>query len=96
VLKIDLAKAFDRLEWTFISNALHRLGFNDSVRHGYHWVPTVRITVVPGKWVRPIRRLADLTVGPTDVICGLEDLQKILFDTLETWSTRHDIGCAAR
>jgi hypothetical protein len=37
VLKIDLAKAFDRLEWTFISDALHRLGFNDSVRHGYHW-----------------------------------------------------------
>jgi hypothetical protein len=44
------------------------------MRGRFNWVPTVRITVVPGKWVRPIRRLADLTVGPTDLICGLEDL----------------------
>lgn len=28
ILKIDLAKAFDRIEWTFISDALHRLGLN--------------------------------------------------------------------
>jgi len=30
ILKIDLAKAFDRLEWNFITDALHRLGLNDS------------------------------------------------------------------
>lgn len=29
LLKIDLAKAFDRIEWSFISQALHRLGFQD-------------------------------------------------------------------
>jgi hypothetical protein len=28
LLKIDLAKAFDRLEWSFISQALTRIGFN--------------------------------------------------------------------
>jgi hypothetical protein len=28
LLKIDLAKAFDRLEWSFITQSLHRLGFN--------------------------------------------------------------------
>ena len=58
--------------------------------------PPARVTAVPDKWVRPTRRLADLTVGPTDLICGPEDLQKILSDTKETWSTRQDIGCAAR
>jgi hypothetical protein len=30
ILKIDLAKAFDRLEWHFISAALHRKGFNEN------------------------------------------------------------------
>jgi hypothetical protein len=30
ILKIDLAKAFDRLEWNFILAALHRKGFNDN------------------------------------------------------------------
>jgi hypothetical protein len=44
------------------------------VRHGYPWVPTARFIAVPDKWVRPIRRPADLTVGPTDLICGPEDL----------------------
>jgi len=29
MFKLDLAKAFDRLEWSFIKFALRRLGFND-------------------------------------------------------------------
>lgn len=29
MLKLDLAKAFDRLEWSFIKFAMHRWGFND-------------------------------------------------------------------
>jgi hypothetical protein len=28
ILKLDLAKAFDRIGWSFITTALHRLGFN--------------------------------------------------------------------
>ena len=43
--------------------------------------PPTRVSVVPDKWVRPIRRLvdlsvgpSDLTVGPADLICGPKDL----------------------
>jgi hypothetical protein len=32
-------------------------------------LPT-RLTAVPDKWVRPIRRPTDLTVGPTDLVGG--------------------------
>jgi hypothetical protein len=56
--------------------------------------------VVPDKWVRPIRRPADLTVGPTDLDAGphdlLKTLQKIPDDLIrydfETWRARQDIG----
>jgi hypothetical protein len=39
ILKIDLAKAFDRLEWDFISAALHRLGLND------HFINLVNVCI---------------------------------------------------
>jgi hypothetical protein len=29
MLKLDLAKVFDRIEWSFIVSALHRQGFQD-------------------------------------------------------------------
>jgi hypothetical protein len=38
-------------------------------------LPT-RLTVVPDKWVRPIRRLADLSVGPIDQVGSPHDLLK--------------------
>jgi hypothetical protein len=38
--------------------------------------PPTRLTAVPDKWVRPTRRLADLTVGPTDLVGGPHDLMK--------------------
>jgi hypothetical protein len=38
--------------------------------------PPTRLTVVPDKWVRPTRRPADLSVGPTDLIGGPHDLPK--------------------
>jgi hypothetical protein len=38
--------------------------------------PPTRLTTVPDKWVRPTRRLADLSVGPTDLVCGPHDLLK--------------------
>jgi hypothetical protein len=38
--------------------------------------PSTRLTAVPDKWVRPTRRLADLSVGPTDLVGGPHDLLK--------------------
>jgi hypothetical protein len=45
-------------------------------------LPT-KLMTIPDKWVRPIRRLADLTVGPTDLVCGPKDLPE---DSLMTLS----------
>jgi hypothetical protein len=38
--------------------------------------PPTRLTVVPGKWVRPTRRPTDLLVGPTDLVGSPHDLLK--------------------
>jgi hypothetical protein len=38
--------------------------------------PSTRLTAVPDKWVRPTRRPADLSVGPTDLVGGPHDLLK--------------------
>jgi hypothetical protein len=38
--------------------------------------PPTRLTVVPDKWVRPIRRLANLFVGQPDLVGGPHDLLK--------------------
>jgi hypothetical protein len=38
--------------------------------------PLTRLTAVPDKWVRPTRRLADLSVGPTDLVGIPHDLLK--------------------
>jgi hypothetical protein len=37
----------------------------------------IRLTAVPDKWVRPTRRLADLSVGRTDLVGSPHDLLKI-------------------
>jgi hypothetical protein len=39
--------------------------------------PLTRLTAIPDEWVRPIRKPADLTVGPTDLVGSPHDLQKI-------------------
>jgi hypothetical protein len=39
--------------------------------------PPIRLTTVPDKWVRPTRRPADLSVGPTDLVGSPHDLLKI-------------------
>jgi hypothetical protein len=38
--------------------------------------PPTRLTAVPDNWVRPTRRPADLSVGPTDLVGGPHDLLK--------------------
>jgi hypothetical protein len=38
--------------------------------------PPTRLTAVPDKWIRPTRRPADLSVGPTDLVGRPHDLLK--------------------
>jgi hypothetical protein len=38
--------------------------------------PPTKLTAVPDKWVRPTRRPADLSVGPTDLVSSPHDLLK--------------------
>jgi hypothetical protein len=38
--------------------------------------PLTRLTAVPDKWVWPTRRLADLSVGLTDLVGSPHDLLK--------------------
>jgi hypothetical protein len=38
--------------------------------------PPIRLTAVPDKWVRPTKRVADLSVGLTDLVGGPHDLLK--------------------
>jgi hypothetical protein len=39
---------------------------------------------VPDKWVRPNRRLVDLSVGRTDLVCGPHDLLKTFWKIPQT------------
>jgi hypothetical protein len=38
--------------------------------------PPTRLTTVPDKWVWPTKRLADLSVGPTNLVGGPHNLLK--------------------
>jgi hypothetical protein len=38
--------------------------------------PPTTLTAVPDKWVRPTKRLAELSVGPTDLVGSPHDLLK--------------------
>jgi hypothetical protein len=46
--------------------------------------PPTRLTAIPDQWVRPTRRLADLLVGPTDLVGSPHDLLKTLQKIPET------------
>jgi hypothetical protein len=39
--------------------------------------PPIGLMAIPEKWVRPVRRLTDLIVSPTDLICGPKDLPEV-------------------
>jgi hypothetical protein len=57
--------------------------------------PSTMLTAVPDKWVRPTRRPADLSVGPTGLVGSPHDLlktfQKIPQTTLFRTTTRLDV-----
>jgi hypothetical protein len=63
-------------KWLMDDVAADAFDFVLCVRHGYTWVPTTRLTVVPDKWVQPTRRPADLSVGPTNLVGNPHDLLK--------------------
>jgi hypothetical protein len=48
--------------------------------------PPTRLTAVPDKWVRPTRRSADLSVGPTDLVGSPHDLLKTFQKISQTTS----------
>jgi hypothetical protein len=59
------------------------------------------LTAVPDKWVRPSRRPADLSVGPTDLVGSPHDLLKdlpedspddLIRHVLKTRCTRQDLA----
>jgi hypothetical protein len=54
--------------------------------------PPTRLTVVPDKWVRPARKPADLSLGPTDLVGDpndpLKTFQEIPQTTLSRTTTR--------
>jgi hypothetical protein len=63
--------------------------------------PPTRLTAVPDKWVRPTRRPADLSVGPTDLVGSPHDLLKdlpedspddLILHNLKTRRTRQDLA----
>jgi hypothetical protein len=49
--------------------------------------PPTRLMAVPDKWVRPTRRPADPSVGPTDLFGGPHDLQKTFQKIPQTTSS---------
>jgi hypothetical protein len=57
--------------------------------------PLTRLKAVSDKWVQPIRRPANLSVGPTDLVGGPHDLlktfQKIPQMILSRTTTRLDL-----
>jgi hypothetical protein len=48
--------------------------------------PPTRLAAIPDKWVRPNRRPADLSVGPTNLVGGPHDLLKTLQKISQTTS----------
>jgi hypothetical protein len=52
------------------------------------WVPPgsprTRLTAFPDKWIRPTRRSADLSVGPTDLVGTPHDLLKTFYKIPQT------------
>jgi hypothetical protein len=52
--------------------------------------PPTRLTTIPDKWVQPTKRLADLSVGPTDLVDGPHDLLKTFQKNPQTTLSRRE------
>jgi hypothetical protein len=88
LLKIDLAKAFDRLEWTFISDALHRIGFNDKFINLIHTcISTSSLAVLvndePSNYFNPQRGLRQgCSLSPYLFVIAINELSIRLQEAL--------------
>ena len=88
MLKIDLAKAFDRLEWSFISEALHRLGLNTNfinLIHACISTPTLAVLVNdgPSDYFNPQRGLRQgCPLSPYLFVIAINELSIRLQDAL--------------
>jgi hypothetical protein len=58
-LKIDMTKAYDRVEWTYLHGCLRRLGFAPE------WINTVTRCVTSGRYVVRVNRKLTNPVIPT-------------------------------
>jgi hypothetical protein len=80
-LRTSLVQLFALLQLNFeVVQIIELKRFGDAP-NGYPFAalpgsPPTRLTAVPDKWVRPTRRLADLSVGPTDLVGSPHDLLK--------------------
>jgi hypothetical protein len=90
LLKIDLAKAFDRIVWTFITNALRRIGFNDHFINLFHaCIATSSLAILvndePTQYFYPERRLRQgCPLSPYLFVLAINELSISLQEALNT------------
>jgi hypothetical protein len=89
ILKLDLAKAFDRLEWSFITTALHRLGFNTYFINLIHvCISTSSLAILvndqPTKYFHPQRGLRQgCPLSPYLFVLAINELSIRLQEALQ-------------
>ena len=90
ILKIDLAKAFDRLEWNFIYDALTRLGFNNNFINLIHTcISTSSLAVLvndqPTEYFQPQRGLRQgCPLSPYLFVIAINELSVRLQEALQS------------
>ena len=88
MLKVDLTIAFDRLEWSFISEALHRLGLNTNfinLIHACISTPTLAVLVndEPSDYFNPQRGLRQgCPLSPYLFVIAINELSIRLHEAL--------------
>ena len=101
MLKIDLAKAFDRLEWSFVSEALHRHGLNTNFINLIHTcisTPTLAVLVndEPSDYFNPQRGLRQgCPLSPYLFVIAINELSIRLQEALHNNLSGISLGTGA-